>query len=314
MNAARSLSPHRAKLIFNPIAGLPTESPGQLLTIIEQLQEHRFIPEVFIVQPGCDIARVVQDAYDSGIRHFVVSGGDGTVESVAAELSGTRATLAVIPTGTQNNVALSLNVPRDDLPAAVALLRKGKKMRVDMGIAGCCNTERPFLEFCTVGLISALFPAADDVQKGNLLRIGDFLSTLVNAPVSRLNLLLDGRKRIETQGHIVLVANMPYLGPNYPLSAADSFLDGWLDVLVFADLTKLQLLTSAVTMAAWGDDPRIQRYRVRKMVLESDPPMPVMADGVSLGEGRLEVQLRRRALNIMAGPPPAVVASEVAAA
>jgi diacylglycerol kinase family enzyme len=59
---------------------------------------------------------VVQNALEDGIRMFVVCGGDGTIDVMA----GTNATLGIIPTGTQNNVALSLGIPAD-IPAAVAI-------------------------------------------------------------------------------------------------------------------------------------------------------------------------------------------------
>ncbi len=303
MKRAGSARPQRVILIFNPIAGVLEESPIQLLTIIERLQAQGFIPQVYIVQPDNDVADAVQDAYRRGIRHFVVSGGDGTIESVAAELVGTRATLTVIPIGTRNNVALSLNVPPD--PAdAVNLLRSGKKIRVDMGIAKCCGLERPFLEFCTVGLISALFPSADNLQKGDLPALGDFLSRLVSAPVSKIKMILDESRQIDTHAHVILISNMPYFGANIPLAEANSFQDGRLDVMLFAELNKIQLIGSAVQLAAGLDDNRIRRYRARHIIIQADPPMPVMADSVALGDGRLEVRIRRRALNMLAGPPP----------
>ena len=156
-------------------------------------------------------------------------------------LAGTRATLGIIPIGTQNNTALSLGIPAD-IPSAIAILRTGRRIKVDVGIAVCGKITTPFLEVCSVGLISTLFPSADDIQHGNLAAIGDFLATLAASPPAEIHLLLDDNQEVHNLGHVVLVSNMPYIGFHYQVGSAASFKDGLLDVLFFADLSKLDLL------------------------------------------------------------------------
>ena len=115
---------------------------------------------------------------------------------------------------------------------------------------------------------------------------------------------LDARKVIETQGHVVLVTNMPYVGSNYAIADAKAHQDGLLDVLIFANLTKLEVVGSMVQMIGNGvEDPRIQRYRVRQLAVETQPQMPVMADGVIVGEGSLHIRVHPRALTMIAGEP-----------
>ena len=130
----------QAKLIFNPSAGAARASPIEIQDVIHEMQAWKLVPEAFLVEPGCDLSVVVQNALSQGIRMFVVCGGDGTILAVAEALTGTRATLGIIPAGTQNNVALSLGIP-DDIPAAVALLRTGRRIKVDMGLAACGKTR-----------------------------------------------------------------------------------------------------------------------------------------------------------------------------
>jgi diacylglycerol kinase (ATP) len=293
--------PHRAKLIFNPISGVPGESPAQLMTILNEMQAINLLPEVHLIQPDQELKPVIEDALRRGIRRFVVSGGDGTIDSVASALAGTQAVLGVIPTGTRNNVALSLGIPTD-IPQAVALLGKGRQVKVDMGIAECAGVKRMFLEVCSVGLLSALFPAADDIQHGNLARIGDLFATLVSAPLAEMHLTLDHNQEVHTQGHVVLVTNMPFLGPNFRVAGKDSYRNGLLEVLVFANLSKLDLIGAVVSAPGTiQEDPRIQRYHVRRVEIETNPPMPVVVDGITCGEGSLKINLQREALLMMAG-------------
>src|SRR5258707_11097246 len=138
--AAEHYPAERLKLIFNPMSGSVADSPAQLLAIVTALQAANYLPEVFLVQPDCDLDDVVKDALHRGLRLFVVCGGDGTIDSVAAMLAGTRGTLAIVPAGTRNNVAFSLGIP-DDPAAAVGPLRSGRRPKIDVGLAG--GRQRP---------------------------------------------------------------------------------------------------------------------------------------------------------------------------
>lgn len=293
-----------AKLIFNPSAGATRGKPIGLLEVIHEMQAWNLVPEVFIIEPGCDLVRAIRDALKKGIRMFVVCGGDGTISSVASLLAGTKATLGIIPIGTQNNTALSLGIP-NDIPAAIAILRAGKRIKVDMGEAVCGKVATRFLEACSVGLVSTLFPAADDINHGNLGKIGEFLTILAATPPAEITLLLDTKKKITNLGHIVLVSNMPIVGVHFQLAGPASYHDGFLDVLFFADLTKMDLLTYVIQGVGVGypEDARIQHYKVRKVDINSTPLMPVMVDGNALGEEPVKIKVLRHALAVMVANP-----------
>jgi len=176
---------------------------------------------------------------------------------------------------------------------------------VDVGMATCGGASTPFLEVCSVGLVSSLFPSADDIQHGNLARVGDFLTTLVGSPPAEIHMLLDNKQEIHKRGHVVLVSNMPYIGLHYQVGSAASFQDGLLDVLFFADLSKLDLLGYVLGGVGEGkaEDPRIQHYHVRRIDIDTQPAMAVMADGSALGEGLVRIAVRRHALAVMVSQP-----------
>jgi diacylglycerol kinase family enzyme len=292
--------PLPAKLIFNPSAGAARPTPIDIVDVIHEMQNWNLVPEAFLVEPGCDLPGVIKDALSRGIRMFVVCGGDGTISAVASSLAGTHATLGVIPIGTQNNTALSLGIPAD-VPAAVAILRTGKRIKVDVGMVTCGQITTPFLEVCSVGLVSTLFPTADDIQHGNLAQIGNFLATLAGSPPAEIHLLLDKKQEIHNLGHVLLVSNMPYIGFHYQVGSLASFQDGLLDVLFFADLSKIELLGYVLQGVGEGkpEDPRIQHFHVRRVEIDTHPAMPVMADGNPLGEGLVRIEVKRHALAVM---------------
>ncbi len=296
-----STRPLRAKLIFNAISGRAQESPQQLADILTEMQSLRITPEVFMVRPDSDVEGAVRQAIRAGIKLIVVAGGDGTIDSVAGAMVGSSATLGIIPTGTRNNVAFNLGIP-GTVPEAAALLRTGRRLKVDLGHVRSGRSSRWFLEAAAVGLISDLYPAADQLQHGDLGQIGTLLSTFVASTPSRLHAKLGDRARFDANAYMVLIANMPYLGPRVQVAPHISCRDSRLDVFIFSEMTKLDLISFAVRSAAGPvEDIHVKHYLVPELRVRSWPKMPVIADGVLLEPGPATIRVLRRALSVIVG-------------
>lgn len=155
-----------------------------------------------------------------------------------------------------------------------------------------------------------MFISLQALLNGNLTRLGDFLAALVASPPAEIHLILDGRQEIKSVCHMMLISNVPYVRPHLLISPPASINDGLLDVLLFADLSKMDLLGYAVQIARTRGgvgDERIQHYHVRRVDVETNPAMPVMADGLALGEGPLHISVQRRVLAVMAVKPASAV-------
>jgi diacylglycerol kinase (ATP) len=296
-----SRRPLRAKLIFNAGSGKTEESPQQLAAILSEMQDQQILPEVYTTRPDSRLDDVVHDAIKSGIKLIVVAGGDGTIDNITGAIVGSDATLGIIPTGTRNNVAFNLGIT-GDIASSVALLRQGRRMKIDVGRVHCGHSRYWFLEGVALGLISDLYPMADDIQHGKLAQIGGLLSTLVSATPSRLRINLDGHQHLTTTAHMMLITNMPFLGPHFQISPNVSFKDGRLDIFTFSDMGKLNMLSHAMLSRGGSlEDAGIKHYRAKHVTLVSNPQMPVLADGILLGQGSLSVHVHPRALTVMAG-------------
>ena len=239
--------PVKAKLIFNPAAGNPAESAVQLVELLRHLQAQQIQVEVVLVQPEHRLPAIARSAARAGAKMVIVSGGDGTIENVALGLVGSQTTLGIIPTGTRNNLARSLGIPTNSIADAVALLRQGRRLKIDVGQVRHRRASRCFLEAGVIGLASALYPSADDIQHGDLGKIAEFISTLVSAAPSEIRFRVDHhRKEIVTHAHLVIVANMPFMGANFQIAPDVSFDDRHLDVFVYSDLSKRDLIGQAM--------------------------------------------------------------------
>jgi len=293
----------RIVLIFNPSSGSPADSPQRLLQILLSLQEQSIFPQVYLTSTEDRLEAFIKQSLHDGTGCFAVCGGDGTIGCAARALAGSAALLAIIPTGTQNNIAMSLQIPID-IPSAAGLITRGKALSIDLGYVTTAGKRRPFIEVCSLGLISALFPSADHIQHGDLAGIGDFLSLLVSTPGASFTLDMDGDRHLRTPGHSVLISNMPFLGPHFQIAPDSSCHDGLLDVMVFSDMTRLDLIDYALPGVGQDEnapvaDPRLQHFHVRKLTISSDPPLPILADGASLGEGSMTLEVKRQALKVL---------------
>jgi diacylglycerol kinase (ATP) len=285
--------------------------------LLGHLQAQQIQSEVLLVQPGLRLDLLARSAARAGAKMVIVSGGDGTIENVALGLVGSQTTLGIIPTGTRNNLARSLGIPTNDLAGAAALLRKGRRLSIDVGQVRRRKARRFFLEAGVIGLASALYPSSDDIQHGDLGRIAEFISTLVSAVPSEIRLCLDNRRNeVVAHAHLVIVANMPFMGANFQIAPDVLFGDRYLDVFVYSDLSKRELIGQAMQSPDAAPDARIQRFRAKTVTITTNPAMPVMADGVSLGDGAVTVMLHPQRLKVMAGragvaaAPPAPAAVE----
>jgi diacylglycerol kinase (ATP) len=296
-----SRRPIRAKLIFNAASGRSEESPQQLSSILSEMQDQQILPEVYTVRPDSQLEAVVRSAIKTGIKLIVVAGGDGTIESITGAMVGSDATLGIIPTGTRNNVAFNLGIT-GDIANSVALLRQGRRLKIDAGRTHCGHSRHWFLEATALGLLSDLYPMADHIQHGDLTMIGELFSTFVSATPARLRIVLDGNRQADTYGHMMVVTNMAFLGPHFQISPNVSFRDGFLDIFTFSDMSKLNMISYAMlSKGGLVENAGIQHYRARDIQIHTLPRMPVLADGVLMGEGSISVHIHPRALTVMAG-------------
>ena len=89
----------------------------------------------------------VRTVLDEGCDLLVLGGGDGTISSVVDELAGHHAALALLPLGTANDFARTMEIPTS-LHAACDAIAHGKIVDVDLGLAG----DNYYVNTASIGL------------------------------------------------------------------------------------------------------------------------------------------------------------------
>jgi YegS/Rv2252/BmrU family lipid kinase len=219
----------------------------------------------------------------------VAAGGDGTVGSVANAVIGTPAVMAILPLGTSNDFARSLNIPLR-VKNAVRLISNGRVSRVDAGrLQREGQPPRHFVHAAAAGLNVqfAKFATRADLRQrlGKLTYAVAAALALKERPVFKVRVEYEGQAEPLELVHLAVI-NAPVFGGfldlKVPGAAAD---DGALHVIMVEHLPMRRLLRSAF-YPALGVHQRIRGFRtmqVSRLKVSPTDPMDVTLDGEIAG-------------------------------
>jgi diacylglycerol kinase family enzyme len=122
-------------------------------------------------------------------------------------------------------------------------------------------------------------------------------------------LTLDDEREIEVETMLVVVSTKTAFGKNLMRVSDAPVLDGMLDISVFPDFGKAELLRYYADMmdGRYSGDGTAHHYQARKVQVKSSPKLDVMADGVMLGNGKVTIKVRTNMLRVitkMQAPTP----------
>ena len=225
----------RVTLLHNPGAGSQGEGDARRL---QKLLEDAGYRVRYQSSKDDDWKEVLESAADL----VVVAGGDGTVARAAKRMVGRGTPLALLPSGTANNIARSLGLLERPFEELVRGWQGARRVKLDIGTAAGPWGERHFIEGVGAGLFARLLahPAKSKRKgvEGALRRLQQFAARC--EPVE-LAALLDGK---DISGRYILfeALNLPYVGPNLHLAHDSRPGDGQLDVVMVTEAERDRLL------------------------------------------------------------------------
>jgi diacylglycerol kinase (ATP) len=294
------------KLIVNPGAGKMLESSKMLQDVTQYLLDDGVDVDVALAHPTKEAVRIARKAVKKGYSSVIAMGGDGTISAVIRGIAGSDVHLGIIPAGTENDIATSLGIP-NDVKEACALIASDHTRDLDLGQIST-KEKKKFIFFMvtTVGLTSTLYPDVKDVPHGDLSNIKDAFMTLLHTkPNPKIFLTLDGDSKIEVETMLVTVTNTPVIGAKNLVAPDASMEDGLLDIAVYPNFSKAELLAYFAKSAQEHATPdgKIQRYRARKIKIKTDPKLDIAAEGILLGKGKAKIKVLPRTLKVIAPEP-----------
>lgn len=296
----------KALVILNPAAGKIAERA------VRDALDRRLAPagidcEINETRRGDFFGDIVRRRLRDGFDLVVAAGGDGTVSAVIDGLAGAAIPLGIIPTGTANLIARELNIPLGVDDAAALIARAPLTRRIDAMRIG----SRVYVLVAGVGISASV---AGGTTRRNKNRFG--LIAYLGAAILRssefrprhLDVTVDGTAE---KHHAVEVAvtNCGILAqmlfPKGPEIHVD---DGHLDVWILGTKTLLDYPRYIMRLITGRPaTPRAHFIEARKSILiGSDVPLPVQADGDIIGTTPVEIEVLPGALRVIVPERPAV--------
>jgi YegS/Rv2252/BmrU family lipid kinase len=283
----------KIQIIINPASGDDQTVPPILNKVLGKGIDW----DISITQHKGDAERFTAEAVAAGVDIVAVCGGDGTVSVVANVLAGGDVPLAILPGGTGNSIARSLQIPLD-LAESAALLQPGFRLRtIDLGR----SNDHTFMLRADIGFTAVAGANTTREEKDALGKWAYALSGIQHldllTPIP-YQLTLDGEEK-EVQGVICAVINMGAVEFGHrPMVEGIRPDDGLLDILVL-ERNDIVALTQAASSIVFGNEAPLQHWQVKTAVIHPNPPQAMLADGEPIQKTPAHIQIVPHALKVI---------------
>jgi YegS/Rv2252/BmrU family lipid kinase len=260
------------------------------------------VSAVHHVLSGADLAGTFERVLADGHDLVVVGGGDGTVSYAAGRLAGTNVVLGVLPLGTANDFARTLEIP-GNLAEACTALAEGKVVDIDLGRAN----GAPFLNVASVGLSVAVTEALSPRLKRYIGPLAYSVATLTSyarhkAFRARLEFPEGDHEPMELEDLLqVAVGNGRHYGGGNTVSPTAGIDDHTLDIyaIVAGPLREHVSIARLLKDGSFIKHDRVYHVTSRAVRLVTDPPLPVNLDGEIAANTPTDFTVQRNALHVL---------------
>ena len=243
--------------------------------------------QVMEFAPGLDYGSLLS----AGGRVIAV-GGDGTIETVARALAGTRIVLGVISLGTYNNFGRALGLPLR-LGPAIAAIKDGRPRWVTLG---SINGEI-FLEAAAIGFFGQAIVAGELAKER---RFGELRAQLRQLSGARpFQFTVEGDVSGSGSALSLVFANTPSIGAGLSIGTGRP-VEPYLELSVLAGRTRADIVRRVVAGALGGEEAAaLMTFRFKRLEVRTRPRVRAYADSRRAGRTPAVIEALPRALRVV---------------
>jgi len=232
---------------------------------------------------------------------IVVGGGDGSMNAAARGVMEAGRPLGIVPTGTANDLARTLDIPAD-IPEACRIIAEGEIRRIDLGEVN----DRLFFNVASIGLSAELAQELTSEIKQRFGKLGYLitaLKVLARAKPFRVSIRSANRscRALTLQ---VAIGNGRYYGGGNVIQQDAEIDDGRLDLysLEFSRAWRLALMLRSFRAGEHGAWSEVRSMSGQEFEIRTHRPRSVNADGEIVTKTPAVFRLRSRAIEVIAPP------------
>lgn len=193
---------------------------------VAKMREHGFLVTEHLTDTPAEIPDQIR-AHAEHCNLVVLCGGDGTANTAAPALLDTKLPFAVLPFGTANDLARTLQLPENPIEACEAILH-GRRHRIDLGRVN----DHYFFNVAHIGLgekVSRELKDGDKKRWGMFSYARGVLRVIRNYRAFRATIICDGQKT-RLRSIQITVGNGRFYGGGVPVTAEARIDDERLDL------------------------------------------------------------------------------------
>ncbi len=256
---------------------------------------------------------IVEEHVAQGYRKILAVGGDGTMNEVVngifrqQTVPTTDITVGMISVGTGNDWIRTYNIPLD-YEDAIRVLKKEKRLVQDAGTVRYYNSNREkmryFINMAGFGFdgLVAQKTNADKIRgKSNpLLYLKNLITSLFIYKSCGTKLIVDG-KEVKDKIFSVGVGIGQYNGGGMRQAPDAKTDDGLFDLTVIKDLTKMSVVANVRRLynGTIKKHKQVECFLCKNILIESDRPLLLEADGESLGHSPFEFNIVPKSIKVV---------------
>jgi diacylglycerol kinase (ATP) len=248
------------------------------------------------------LAETVREAVSEGHGPIILGGGDGSVSSTVDFLAHHDVTLGLLPLGTANDFARTLEIP-SGLEAACETIACGKVVDVDLGLVG----DNFYVNVASVGLSVETTRSLSPQLKKSIgplaYPVAAIQAFLKHEPFTARLAFPDGDHEPVDYGRLLQVAvgNGRFYGGGMVVAPGSGIDDRLLDVYAIK-LGRRRDLFGVVRYLRSGDFVRnesVDHFRTSRVLLETEPELPINVDGELVTRTPEEFAVADNALHVI---------------
>lgn len=268
------------------------------------------IGATYALRDPARLAETVHQVLVDGNDLVILGGGDGSVSSVVDDLADHHAVLGLLPLGTANDFARTLEIP-SDVGAACDTIAEGKVVDVDLGLCG----DDYYVNLASVGLsvevTKALTPWLKRSTGALAYPIAAVRAFLRHKPFSARLTFPDGDHEPAEFDRLLQIGigNGRFYGGGMVVAPASSMDDQTLDVYVI-ELGRHRDIFGIARYLRSGrfiESERVTHYLTSEIRIETEPELPVNVDGELVAHTPESFSVSHNALRVLV--PQASVAA-----
>ncbi len=288
-------------IIANPTSGCHA-APKLAMRVRELLlKEGRTVELRMTTAPG-DARCFAAEAAAARVPVVVGCGGDGTLQEIATALEGTGAAFGILPGGRCNDFAHALGLHKRDTPEKLArVLLDNRRRAIDLGAMGA----KRFLTVATLGFDSEVSRFVETRKlwvKGTPAYVYGVLRQLIGFKPPLVRLSGDFGTH-ESRVLLAATGNAPCYGGALLIAPGARLDDGIFFICVVANVSRFTVLRilPRVLKGTHVQHPAVTTFASSRVHIETpEGPLWICADGESLGQTPCTLEVRPRALQVIA--------------